>query len=62
LGDNAKDALVFPDFLKGGFVVADGALRKNAKIVRYYRSPAASVGFQAGGEAYESEIVEKCQS
>ena len=65
MGDNAKDALVFPDFLKGGFVVAgqsgDGALRKNGKIVRYYRSLAASVGFQAGGETYESEIVEKFQ-
>jgi lipid-binding SYLF domain-containing protein len=37
LGDNAKGVLVFPDILKGGFVVAgqngDGALRKNGKIV-----------------------------
>jgi lipid-binding SYLF domain-containing protein len=53
LGDNAKDELVFPDILKGGFVVAgqfgDRALRKNGKIVRYYRSLAASVGFQPGG-------------
>jgi lipid-binding SYLF domain-containing protein len=53
LGDNAKDELVFPDILKGGFIVAgqfgDRALRKNGKIVGYYRSPAALVGFQPGG-------------
>jgi lipid-binding SYLF domain-containing protein len=61
LGDNAKGVLVFPDNLKGGFVVAgqygDGALRKNGKIGGYYRSLAASVGFQVGGETYENEIV-----
>ena len=65
MGDNPKGLLVFPDILKGGFVVAgqygDGALRKNGKIVGYYRSLAASVGFQAGGETYENEIVEKCR-
>jgi lipid-binding SYLF domain-containing protein len=56
LGDNAKGVLVFPDILKGGLIVAgqygDGALRKNGKTVGYYRSLAASVGFQAGGETY----------
>jgi len=65
LGDNAKGVLVFPDILKGGFVVAgqngDRALRKNDEIGGYYRSLAASVDFQARGETYESEIVEKCQ-
>jgi len=61
LGDNPKGLLVFPDILKGGFVVAgqygDGAARKNGKIVGSYRLLAASVGFQARGETYESEIV-----
>lgn len=56
LADKAVGVLVFPDIVKGGFVVAgqygDGALRKRAKTVAYYRSLAASVGFQAGAESF----------
>jgi lipid-binding SYLF domain-containing protein len=56
LADKARGVLVFPDIVKGGFVVAgqygDGALRKGAKTVAYYRSLAASVGFQAGAESF----------
>ena len=56
LGDKSVGVLVFPSIVKGGFVVAgqygDGALRKKGKTVAYYRSLAASYGFQAGVQAY----------
>jgi lipid-binding SYLF domain-containing protein len=56
LADKAKAVLVFPDIVKGGFIVAgqfgDGALRKRGKTVAYYRSLAASYGFQAGAQSF----------
>jgi lipid-binding SYLF domain-containing protein len=56
LSDKAKGVLVFPDIVKGGFIVAgqygDGSLRKGGKTVGYYRSLAGSVGFQAGAQSY----------
>jgi lipid-binding SYLF domain-containing protein len=56
LGDKAVGVLVFPSIVKGGFIIAgqfgDGALRKNGKTVAYYRSLAASYGFQAGAQAF----------
>src|SRR5688572_11288728 len=56
LADNAVAMLVFPSIVKGGFIIAgqfgDGALRKNGKSVAYYRSLAASYGFQAGVQAF----------
>ena len=56
LADKAVAVLVFPNIVKGGFIIAgqfgDGALRKNGKSVAYYRSLAASYGFQAGVQAY----------
>ncbi len=56
LADQAKGVLVFPSIVKGGFIIAgqygDGALRKRGKTVGYYRSIAASVGFQAGAQAF----------
>lgn len=56
LGDKAVGVLVFPSIVKGGFIIAgqfgDGALRKGGKAVAYYRSLAASYGFQAGIQAY----------
>jgi lipid-binding SYLF domain-containing protein len=56
LADKARGVLVFPDIVKGGFIVAgqygDGALRKRGRTVAYYRSLAASVGFQAGAQSY----------
>jgi lipid-binding SYLF domain-containing protein len=56
LGDKSVGVLVFPSIVKGGFLIAgqygDGALRKNGKTVGYYRSLAASYGFQAGIQAY----------
>jgi lipid-binding SYLF domain-containing protein len=56
LADKAVGVLVFPSIVKGGFIIAgqfgDGALRRNGKTVAYYRSLAASYGFQAGVQAY----------
>jgi lipid-binding SYLF domain-containing protein len=56
LGDKSVGVLVFPSIVKGGFIIAgqygDGALRKNGKSVAYYRSLAASYGFQAGVQAF----------
>jgi lipid-binding SYLF domain-containing protein len=56
LGDKSVGVLVFPSIVKGGFIIAgqygDGALRKNGKTAAYYRSLAASYGFQAGIQAY----------
>ncbi|MGH7833054.1 MAG: YSC84-related protein [Candidatus Binatia bacterium] len=56
LADKAVGVLVFPSIVKGGFIIAgqfgDGALRKRGKTVVYYRSLAASYGFQAGVQAY----------
>jgi lipid-binding SYLF domain-containing protein len=56
LADKAVAVLVFPSIVKGGFIIAgqfgDGALRKKGKTVAYYRSLAASYGFQAGAQAF----------
>ena len=56
LADKAVAILVFPSIVKGGFIIAgqfgDGALRKSGKTVAYYRSLAASYGFQAGIQAF----------
>ena len=56
LADKSKAILVFPSIVKGGFIIAgqygDGALRKHGKTVGYYRSLAASYGFQAGAESF----------
>ena len=56
LADKAVGVLVFPSIVKGGFIIAgqfgDGALRKRGKTVAYYRSLAASYGFQAGAQAF----------
>jgi lipid-binding SYLF domain-containing protein len=56
LGDKAVGVLIFPSIVKGGFIIAgqfgDGVLRKSGKPVAYYRSLAASYGFQAGAQAF----------
>jgi lipid-binding SYLF domain-containing protein len=56
LGDKSKAILIFPSIVKGGFVVAgqfgDGALRQRGRTVGYYRSVAASYGFQAGVQSF----------
>ena len=52
LAEKAKAVLVFPSILKAGFIFGaqggDGAMRKGGKTVGYYRTLAASYGFQAG--------------
>jgi len=56
LGDKAVAVLVFPKIVKGGFILGgqygDGALRKHGQTVAYYRSIAASYGFQAGVQTF----------
>ena len=56
LAGKARGVLIFPSIVKGGFIVAgeygDGALRQGGRTKGYYRSVAASVGFQAGAQAY----------
>lgn len=56
LAGKAKGVLIFPSIVKGGFIVAgeygDGALRQGGRTKGYYRSVAASVGFQAGAQAF----------
>jgi lipid-binding SYLF domain-containing protein len=56
LAAQAKGVLIFPNIVKGGFIVAgqygDGALRKKGKTVEYYRSIAASYGLQAGVQSF----------
>jgi len=56
LADKAKAILVFPEIVKGGFIIAgqygDGVLRKGGKPVAYYRSLAASYGLQAGVQSF----------
>lgn len=55
----SKDAiaiLVFPNIIKGGFVVGgqygEGALLMNGKNAGYYKSVAASYGLQAGAQTF----------
>ncbi len=52
----AKAVLVFPRIMKAGFMVGaqtgDGALRRGGKTIGYYRSIAASYGFQAGVQSF----------
>jgi lipid-binding SYLF domain-containing protein len=52
LGPKARGVLVFPDIRKGAFILGAqygyGALRSGRKTIGYYRTSAASYGFQAG--------------
>ncbi|NLC70586.1 MAG: twin-arginine translocation pathway signal protein [Desulfuromonadaceae bacterium] len=52
----AKGILVFPDIVKGGFIVGgqygQGALIKGGKIAGYYNTVSASYGLQAGLQKY----------
>ena len=51
----ARGVLVFPDVLKGGFIVGAeygrGALLSNGKTQAYYSSAGGSIGFQAGAQS-----------
>ena len=52
----AKGILVFPEVVKGGFIVGgqfgNGALRKEGRTAGYYNTVAASYGLQAGVESF----------
>lgn len=52
LAHKAKGILIFPDVLKGGFMVGgqtgNGVLRQSGRTVGYYNTIAASYGFQVG--------------
>jgi lipid-binding SYLF domain-containing protein len=56
LGEKAAGVLVFPEILKGGFIVAaqygNGVLFKNGKAVGYYNTTSGSFGFQAGVQSF----------
>lgn len=56
LGAKAKGILVFPDIKKGAFLIGAqfgfGALRKGGRTAGYYRTAAASYGFQAGAKQF----------
>ncbi len=56
LGKEAKGILVFPEIVKGGFIIGglygEGALRKGSTTVGYYNTVAGSYGLQAGLQKY----------
>ncbi len=56
LAQGAKGILVFPNIVKGGFIVGgqfgEGALRMGSKTVGYYNTISASYGLQAGLQKY----------
>jgi lipid-binding SYLF domain-containing protein len=56
LSAKAKGILVFPDIVKGGFIVGgqigEGVLQVDGKPRGYYRSVAASYGLQAGVQSF----------
>jgi lipid-binding SYLF domain-containing protein len=61
LAKDAKGILVFPDIVKGGFIVGglfgEGALRKGSETVAYYNTVAASYGLQAGLQQYGYALI-----
>jgi lipid-binding SYLF domain-containing protein len=56
LGKRAAGVLVFPEIIKGGFVVAaqygNGVLFKRGAVAGYYNTSSASFGFQAGVQKF----------
>ena len=56
LFEKASATLVFPDIIKGGFIIGgqygDGALFRGDTVQAYYRSFAASYGLQAGVQRF----------
>lgn len=56
ISEIAKGVLVFPDIIKGGFIVGGqygkGALRIDGKTSQYYQTASASFGLQAGAQSF----------
>ena len=59
--DSAKGVLVFPDVIKAGFGIGgeygEGELRVGGKMVEYYNTAAASIGFKLGGQIKSVVII-----
>ena len=66
LGAKAKGILVFPDIKKGAFLIGAqfgfGALVKGGWVYGYYRTAAASYGFQAGAKQFGYALFFMSQS
>ena len=56
LGKKAKAILIFPDVVKGGFMIGaqtgNGVLRQNGKTVGYYNTTGVSYGYQVGLQSF----------
>jgi lipid-binding SYLF domain-containing protein len=56
LGEKVKAILVFPNIVKGGFMVSaqygEGVLLQNGQVAGHYNTVAGSYGFQAGAQAF----------
>jgi lipid-binding SYLF domain-containing protein len=56
LASEAKGILVFPNIVKGGFIVGgqygEGALREKGRTTGYFNTVAASFGLQAGAQKF----------
>jgi lipid-binding SYLF domain-containing protein len=56
IGEKAAGILVFPEIIKGGFVVAaqygNGVLFKRGAVAGYYNTSSASFGLQAGVQKF----------
>jgi lipid-binding SYLF domain-containing protein len=56
IGEKSAGVLVFPEIIKGGFVVAaqygNGVLFKRGSVSGYYNTTSASFGFQAGVQKF----------
>jgi lipid-binding SYLF domain-containing protein len=56
LAQKAVGYLIFPEVIKGGLIVGgqygEGALRVGGKTQGYYRTTAASIGLQIGGQSF----------
>jgi lipid-binding SYLF domain-containing protein len=56
LGSQAKAILIFPDVLKGGFMIGgqtgNGVMRENGRTAGYYNTTGASYGYQVGLQTF----------
>lgn len=56
IGEKAAAVLIFPEIIKGGFIVAaqygNGALFRRGKVVGYYNTSSGSLGLQAGVQSF----------
>lgn len=61
LTKEAKGVLVFPDVIRGGFIIGgqygEGALIQNGLITEYYNIVTASYGLQAGAQSFGYVMV-----